>query len=81
VQIKIGEDVFGNDPQIFYDVIMRRRNLYNAAFCCGAGSVHRRKAILQKHQDNYVQEVKNKFNDLSEKTKRGNLLCHLKQTC
>lgn len=69
--IKIGEDVFGNDPQIFYDVIMRRRNLHNAAFCCGAGSVHRRKAILQKALDNYVQEVKNKFNDYLKKQKEA----------
>lgn len=59
--IKIGKDVFGNDPQIFYDVILRRRNLYNAAFCCGAGSIHRRKAIMQKAQDVYEQEVNKKY--------------------
>ncbi len=68
-RVKIGEDVFGNDPQIFYDVIQRRRNLYNAAFCCGAGSIHRRKAIIGKALDNYVQEVKNKFNAYLKKQK------------
>lgn len=62
-RIKIGKDVFGNDPQIFYDVILRRRNLYNAAFCCGAGSIHRRKAIWQKALGIYVEEVRNKFSE------------------
>jgi len=46
-QIRIGRDPFVNDPQMFYDVIQRRRNWANAAFCCGAGSVHRREAVMQ----------------------------------
>jgi cellulose synthase (UDP-forming) len=41
----IGENIFGTDPRIFYDSILRFRNSANAAFCCGAGSVHRRKAL------------------------------------
>ena len=45
-RIRINEDIFGNDPRLFYDVILRKRNYYNAAFCCGAGSVHRREAIM-----------------------------------
>jgi cellulose synthase (UDP-forming) len=45
-KIEINEDIFGNDPRLFYDVILRKRNYFNAAFCCGAGSVHRREAIM-----------------------------------
>jgi len=45
-RMKVNEDIFGNDPRLFYDVILRKRNYYNAAFCCGAGSVHRREAIM-----------------------------------
>lgn len=45
-EIRVGEDPFANDPAMFYDVIQRRRNAANAAFCCGAGSVHRREAVM-----------------------------------
>ncbi len=45
--VRLGEDPFVNDPQMFYDVIQRRRNRANAAFCCGAGSIHRREAVLE----------------------------------
>lgn len=45
--VRLGEDPFGNDPQLFYDFILRRRNWANAAFCCGAGSVHRREAVME----------------------------------
>ncbi|MEN3794574.1 glycosyltransferase [Fulvimarina sp. MAC3] len=46
-EIRVGEDPFVNDPQIFYDVILRRRNRHNASFCCGAGSIHRREAVME----------------------------------
>jgi cellulose synthase (UDP-forming) len=45
--VRVAEDPFANDPQMFYDVIQRRRNWANASFCCGAGSVHRREAVMQ----------------------------------
>lgn len=45
--ISIGYDPYVNDPKMFYDVILRRRNWANAAFCCGAGSIHRREAVLE----------------------------------
>lgn len=45
--VRLGADPFCSDPQMFYDVIQRRRNWANAAFCCGAGSIHRREAVLQ----------------------------------
>ncbi len=43
---EIGADPFGNDPALFFDVIQRRRNRAFASFCCGAGSIHRREAVL-----------------------------------
>jgi cellulose synthase (UDP-forming) len=45
-EIRLGEDPFVNDPKMFYDVIQRRRNRANAAFCCGAASLHRREAVM-----------------------------------
>lgn len=45
-EIKVGEDPFANDPALFYDIIQRRRNVFNAAFCCGAASLHRREAVM-----------------------------------
>lgn len=42
----MNEDIYGNDPRLFYDVILRKRNFFNAAFCCGAGSIHRREAVM-----------------------------------
>lgn len=45
--IHVGQDPFVNDPQLFYDIIQRRRNWANASFCCGAGSIHRREAVMQ----------------------------------
>ncbi|WP_165380394.1 glycosyltransferase [Candidatus Finniella inopinata] len=40
-------DPFLSDGTIFYDVILNRRNAHNASFCCGAGSIHRRTALLE----------------------------------
>lgn len=45
--IRFGTDPFANDPQMFYDFILRRRNRANASFCCGASSIHRREAIME----------------------------------
>ncbi|NEX63926.1 glycosyltransferase family 2 protein [Noviherbaspirillum galbum] len=45
--VRVGDDPFVSDPQMFYDVLMRRRNPANASFCCGAGSIHRREAVMQ----------------------------------
>ncbi len=57
-KIKIGEDIFGNDSAIFYDVIQRRRNKYNASFCCGAGSIHRREALVSLSLKDFANELK-----------------------
>ncbi|HEY8592031.1 MAG TPA: glycosyltransferase [Sphingomicrobium sp.] len=45
-EIRVGADPFNNDASIFYEVILRRRNRANAAFCCGAASIHRREAVM-----------------------------------
>ena len=55
--VRIGEDPFGNDPQLFYDFVLRRRNWANAAFCCGAGSVHRREALMEVAVREWAGEV------------------------
>ncbi|MBI2269749.1 MAG: glycosyltransferase, partial [Bacteroidetes bacterium] len=68
-KIKINEDVFGNEPRLFYDVILRKRNFHNAAFCCGAGSVHRREAVMNLALRGFVEEIKKLESDLSKKNK------------
>jgi cellulose synthase (UDP-forming) len=55
--VRVGADIFGNDSQMFYDVIQRRRNWCNAAFCCGAASVHRREAVMGAALRAYADEV------------------------
>jgi cellulose synthase (UDP-forming) len=66
--VRVGADPFGSDPTIFYDAIQRRRNWANASFCCGAGSIHRREAVMQvslrhfgnavaSHAERYAAEV------------------------
>jgi cellulose synthase (UDP-forming) len=68
-KIKVNEDIFGNDPQLFYDVILRRRNFHNAAFCCGAGSVHRREAIMSLAVRDFADEIKKLESELINKHK------------
>jgi cellulose synthase (UDP-forming) len=59
-KIKVNEDIFGNDPRLFYDVILRKRNFYNAAFCCGAGSFHRREAVMTLALKDFAEALKRK---------------------
>lgn len=56
-RVTIGEDPFCNDPKMFYDVIQRRRSWANAAFCCGAGSIHRRDAVMEVALKSYVSGI------------------------
>jgi cellulose synthase (UDP-forming) len=42
---------------MFYDVIMRRRNWCFASFCCGAGSIHRRDAVMQAALRSFATSV------------------------
>lgn len=55
--VMIGKDPFVNDPQMFYDVIQRRRNWANASFCCGAGSIHRREAVMESALKSYGKNI------------------------
>lgn len=55
--IKLGHDPFCNDPKMFYDVIQRRRNWMNASFCCGAGSIHRREAVMAGAIKRYAEAI------------------------
>ncbi|WP_431300696.1 glycosyltransferase [Tabrizicola sp. BL-A-41-H6] len=55
--VRFGEDPFGNDPQLFYDFILRRRNWANASFCCGAASVHRREALMEVAIRDWASDV------------------------
>lgn len=55
--VVIGRDPFVNDAKLFYDVIQRRRNGLNISFCCGAGSIHRREAVMEAALKNYAATV------------------------
>jgi len=55
--VKLGEDPFVNEPKMFYDVIQRRRNWCNASFCCGAGSIHRREAVMEAALKSYAESI------------------------
>jgi cellulose synthase (UDP-forming) len=55
--VRIGEDPFVNDPRMFYDVILRRRNWTGAAFCCGAASIQRREAVMEAALRAYAEAV------------------------
>lgn len=56
-KVDVGHDRFVNDPQMFFDVIQRRRNWANASFCCGAGSIHRREAVMQAAMQTYADAI------------------------
>jgi len=59
-----GEDLFANDPTMFFDVIQRRKNNYNASFCCGATSIHRVSALKEVAQDRYNSRIENGEKDI-----------------
>lgn len=64
-KIQVGYDPFVSDPKLFYDVIQRRRNGVNASFCCGAGSVHRREAVMEAALKTFADNVSAKVVDFS----------------
>ncbi len=55
--VRVGADPFCNDPKMFFDIIQRRRNWANASFCCGAGSIHRREAVMQVALKTYADAI------------------------
>lgn len=55
--VTIGADPLGNDASTFYGVIQASRNWCNAAFCCGAGSIHRREAVMEEALKQFAEQV------------------------
>jgi cellulose synthase/poly-beta-1,6-N-acetylglucosamine synthase-like glycosyltransferase len=76
-EVRVGADPFGNDPQVFYDVIQRRRNWCNAAFCCGAASVHRREAVMEAALRAYAQSVSKAVQPFVKRVRDPELKAHL----
>lgn len=68
--VQVGQDPFVNDPKMFYDVIQRRRNWCNASFCCGAGSIHRREAVMEAALKSYAEQLDMDVEDISKKVKK-----------
>jgi cellulose synthase (UDP-forming) len=64
--IVYGADPFVNDPKMFYDIILRRRNWVNASFCCGAGSVHRREAVMEAALRSFGSKVEQRVHAIEE---------------
>ncbi len=56
----IMSDPFYNDGQLFFDIILRRRDISNASFCCGGSSIHRREALYEVGVDDYISRISNK---------------------
>jgi|GEM_PF-500077 len=72
--VVVGRDPFINDAKLFYDVIQRRRNGLNISFCCGAGSIHRREAVMEAALKSYAQSVEDQsygFVAYSKKTEHA----------
>ena len=64
--VRIGHDPFVSDPKMFYDIIQRRRNWANASFCCGAGSIHRREAVMEAAVRSFSAKVEQRIHDAEE---------------
>ena len=79
-QIKVGHDPFISDPKLFYDVIQRRRNGANASFCCGAGSVHRREAVMEAALKAFADNVGSKVSEFSCRLKNDQVRRQLEDT-
>ena len=63
----VGKNVFGTDPRLFYDVILRRRNAANASFSCGAGSVQRREALELLAEREKNEEIRRRLKKAAKK--------------
>lgn len=53
----LGDDPLGNDPKLFYEIILKRRDVFNASFCCGAGSIHRREAVMEAALKRFSRKI------------------------
>lgn len=65
-RITVGHDPFVNDPKLFYDILLRRRNAVSASFCCGAGSIHRREAVMEAALKSYAIHVDREVSKFSD---------------
>ena len=65
-KVTVGDDPFVNDPKMFYDVILRRRNRANASFCCGAGSIQRREAVMEAALRQFGKGVERRYHEIEE---------------
>ncbi len=63
--VTVGRDPFVSDAKLFYDVIQRRRNGLNVSFCCGAGSIHRREAVMEAALKDYAKTIANQVKQFS----------------
>lgn len=77
--IRVGQDIFGSDPSLFYDAILRRRNWANASFCCGAGSIHRREAVMQAALRRYSHAIESESHRLSREVEVEEFRADLKK--
>lgn len=59
--LTVGKNIFGTDPRLFYDIILRRRNAGNAGFSCGAGSIQRREALDKLGEKEKQERIKKKL--------------------
>ncbi|AGI74451.1 putative BcsA-like glycosyl transferase [Octadecabacter arcticus 238] len=64
--IQTRTDPFVSDPKMFYDIIQRRRNWANASFCCGAGSIHRREAVMEVALRSFGAKVETRTHSTEE---------------
>lgn len=78
--VSVGNDPFISDPKLFYDVIQRRRNGINASFCCGAGSIHRREAVMESALKTLSGNVGTKVSAFSRNISHPELREQIEQT-
>ncbi len=76
----IGRDPFVSNAKLFYDVIQRRRNGLNISFCCGAGSIHRREAVMEAALKCYAGAVEDKTKSFSKFMQSGKDQARLEKT-
>ncbi|HZZ85150.1 MAG TPA: glycosyltransferase [Anaeromyxobacteraceae bacterium] len=55
--VAVGADPLAADPAAFYEIVQRGRNWCNASFCCGAGSIHRREAVMEAALKDFGRRV------------------------
>lgn len=77
--ITVGRDPFVNDAKLFYDIIQRRRNGLNISFCCGAGSIHRREAVMEAALKDYAKTIEGQTKGFSKLTKAHDDKTHLEK--